>query len=312
MQETAIIKADPALQLYYQDLGQRRGNNGILSDYSVKHAAWSLARWMRFSSLQITEHTLSDLLEYKRNHPTSVDIERSVKTFALQPNLIVNSNAASCILGIFRANFAPLNVRINTHFTPPQENCTRGIFLEIFHRLTQEQQDMIQWALYFPERAKACYRIPFDDIDLSRTDYAILKCAGRIPNSNGIRNKMRVDHPGLVPIDFAQGVINNSKAAGNNCPFPTHEWLWSQISEFALREYKVRLVSNYTRKLFEWAAEESTIKPSQAAFLMGDKTKLERESVHLPLIYLPTIRPMEREQFIQNYTNSGIVKLLTL
>jgi hypothetical protein len=223
----------------------------------------------------------------------------------------MHSNQAARIQGIFRANFAPLNLRINTHFAPAEENCTKGIFTAIYQQLNQEQQDMIQWGLYVPERAKAAYRVPFPDIDLTRNDYAIVAIAGSRPNANGIRSKMRVDHPCLVPIDFAKRVIANAKAAGSNCPFPSHEWLWAQVSKFARDEFKVKLRSNYTRKLFESAAQHSKLLPSIAAFIMGDKTKLAATG-HLPLIYNPELRPMEREQFIQDYKNSGIDKLLNI
>ena len=251
-------------------------------------------------------------MHYKRTHPTNTNIELAVKTFALSPSAKYHSKQATSILGIFRANFAPLNVRINTHWAPVEENCTRGIFLEIYKHLTPEQQDMIQWGLYVPERAKAAYLVPFQDIDTTRTDFAIVRIAGQTPNASGIRSKMRVDHICLPPVAFAKRVIANAKAAGNSTPFPTHEWLWSQITTLAKTEFGVRLVSNYTRKILVAAAEDSLLEPSHAALVMGDKTKLQDEGIHLDNIYNPNLRPMERENFINHYAQSGITARLTL
>jgi hypothetical protein len=310
-QQVSILASDPAVKLYLSDLAHRRNNNGILSPGSLQMIRSSVLAFVFYSSLPITDHSISDLVQYKRDNPQSTNIELALKSFSLEPNVPMHSNQASRIQGIFRANFAPLQLRVNTHFAPAEENCTKGIFLAIYKRLTREQQDMIQWGLYVPERAKAAYRVPFQDIDVTRFDYAIVKIAGAIPNANGIRSKMRVDHPCLVPIEFAKRVIANSKAAGNNCPFPSHEWLWAQVSRFARDEFEVKLRSNYTRKLFESAAQHSTLLPSIAAFIMGDKTKLAATG-HLPLIYNPELRPMEREQFIQDYKNSGIDKLLDI
>ncbi len=303
--QTRYILDDPAVKLYNADLAQRRDNNGLLSEATIHLIVQSVKAFLRYTDLEITDRALADLVSYKRSNPASTDIELALKRFSLEPSVKAHSTQASRIQGIFRANFAPLQVRINTHFPPAEENCTKGIFTAIYHQLNQEQQDMIQWGLYVPERAKAAYRVPFADIDLTRNDYAVVAIAGLRPNANGIRSKMRVDHPCLVPIEFAKRVIANAKAAGNNCPFPSHEWLWAQVSKFARDEYKVTLRSNMTRKLFEAAAQHSTLMPSIAAFIMGDKTKLATTG-HLPLIYNPELRPMEREQFIKDYHDSGI------
>ncbi len=307
--DNTIIQQDPATNLYLRDLEQRRGNNGILGPTAARTTANAVKNFLNYTDIEITNHAIQDLVTYKRNNRNSTNIELALKSFALEPPVKHHSNLASRIQGIFRANFATLEVRINTHFTPPEENCTKGIFLEIYKHLTPEQQEMIQWGLHVPERAKAAYRVPLTDIDLSRNDFAIVKIAGAIPNANNIRSKMRVDHPCLPPIALAKRIVASANAAGRNCPFPNHEWQWSQISHFAQREYHVRLKSNYTRKLFESAAKHSTLMPSLAAFIMGDKTKLA-ETGHLPLIYDPELRPMEREQFIADYAKSGIAHLI--
>jgi len=171
--------------------------------------------------------------------------------------------------------------------------------------------NMVQWALYAPERAGCTYKTPLTDIDTTRPDYAIMQIAGETPNANGIRSKMRVSHPTLIPQPFAGRVINAAKAAQRNCPFPNYASQWKQITKFALAEYKVRLVTNYTRKYFEDAAEDSKLTPSIAAFLMGDKTKLAQTG-HMGLVYNPKLRPAEIDRLIDEYKKSGITEALTL
>ena len=209
---------------------------------------------------------------------------------------------ASCILGIFKANYAQLQTKVYNHFDPAEENCTDGIFLDIYKHLDHESQDMIQWNIYAPERAVAAYEIPFSDIDLSRADYAIL-------NMQSERTKAKVKHPCLVPIDFAKRIIYSAQAAKRTCPFPNHKSAWKKITAFAKTEYNVRLVSNRCRKFFEDKADDSTLTASIAAFLMGDKGKLNLTG-HLPLFYNMKLKFIER--IAEEYTKSNIVKILTL
>lgn len=155
-----------------------------------------------------------------------------------------------------------------------------------------------------PQRAKAAYRIPWERIDESRSDYAIAWIEPEV----GI-NKSRVKHPAFIPIQFYNRVKANAMASGRFCPFPNHESLWRTITAFAKQEYHVRLVSNYTRKFFEDKGEDSRLAPSVAAFLMGDKTKLAQTG-HLPLFYNNKLKFVER--IAQEYKQSGLEHLLDL
>ena len=144
----------------------------------------------------------------------------------------------------------------------------------------------------------------FSTFDTTRTDYAVTW----IEPTVGI-NKTRVKHPAFVPIEFFKRVRANAQAVGRDEPFINHESLWRAITKFAKEEYKVRLVSNYTRKFFEDKAEDSKIAPSVAAFMMGDKTKLAQTG-HLPQFYNNKLKFLER--MIQEYKESGLENLLNL
>ncbi|MGA2876109.1 MAG: hypothetical protein ABSE82_11300, partial [Nitrososphaerales archaeon] len=152
---------------------------------------------MDFIGWEITNHAIDDLVNHKRNNPQDMQIERALEAFSNLDNedyhLRSQRRSGTQILGIFRANFARLSLRIDHHFPPATENCTEGILREIYKRLTFEQQMMIQWQAYAPERAKAIYTIPFEDIDLSHPNYAIL-------HFKAINTKIRMAHICLMPL----------------------------------------------------------------------------------------------------------------
>jgi hypothetical protein len=185
-------------------------------------------------------------------------------------------------------NYARLDVRINTHFEPAIENCTFPTFLQIHQALTSEQRDMVQWGVYYPERATATYRIPLSDF----TKIGELAVAWVETHHPDYSNKSKVRHPAIIPWAFFEHVESRAKAAGRTCPFPNYRAEWKKITAFAKNEFNVRLVSNHTRKVFEKLAGRARLNPAAASFLMGDKTKLNNTG-HLPLIYNPDLRELE-------------------
>jgi hypothetical protein len=306
MQQDATIKQDTAMQDYFASLKTRRDNDGNVSPNTARAAVQAVRQFLTYTDLEITDHTLTDLIRAKKNNPHSSDIETTLRAFASEQPIKPHAILGALILGIFKANFAPLSLRISTHFPPAAENCTPGLFREIFSKLTDEQRAMIQWGLFNPERATAAYRTPLNDIDLSRTDYAVIKVRA---HSTDYNNKSKVEHPAFIPMWFAKPIIEQARKQGRRYPFPDHQQEWKKVTAFAKQEYGVRLVSNYTRKYFEYVAAESTLKPAYAAFLMGDKTKLAQTG-HLPQFYNIGLR--FQEELIRAYKESGIENLLII
>jgi len=307
--DNQLIDSDLAIKRYYADLGQRRGNNDILSQHSIDYTHASVKQFLRYSGIEISNHAVSDLVDYKRANPLSKDIELALADYSNEKPIKYHRGSANRILGIFRANFARLDCRISNHFTPSAENCSVGTFRVIFLHLTPLQQDLVQWGLYVPERARTAYQVPYSDIDLSRSDFAIVQLHGTTPSQMNLRTKARVDHPAFPPIDFARSCVAKAQAAGYPCMFPNHSSEWKKITTFALQEYGVQLNARYLRKLFEDTAEETSIPISVAAFIMGDKGKLARAG-HLPEHYNLKIRFMEA--MIAKYKDSGLPDLLWL
>jgi hypothetical protein len=301
----AILEQDPTVQAYHNHIRTHRDNNGYLSHETRRMVRNAIRKFALFTDLPIAADSYSKLIQFKISHPQDKQIEQKLQLFvASQPEHIKRySVLANYILGLFNANFAPLQVKISAHFPPAEENCSEGIFLEIYKRLDQETKDMIQWGQYVPERAKAAYRVSFDDIDLSRSDYAVVWI-------QATRSKTRAKHPCFVPIEFAKRIISNSKASGRKSPFPNHESLWKKVSQFAREEYKVRLVSNYLRKRYVDIAEQTTMPKSQAAFIMDDKIKIAKDGIHMDLVYGRGLRFVV--ELITNYKNASLAPKLTI
>lgn len=261
--------------------------------------------FLHYTGIATSNHAVSDLIAYKRDNPQSHDIEQALRAYSIEPPVKKRATSASRILGIFRTNYARLDLRVNTHFEPAIENCKFPIFLEIYEGLTEEQKDMVQWGTYYPERATATYKIPFSDFTKSEK-YAI---AWVQPHHKDYSNKSKVRHPAILPFAFFEKVEARAKAAGRTCPFPNYRAEWKKITKFAKDEYKVRLVANHTRKVFEKLAGRARLNPAAAAFLMGDKTKLNQTG-HLPLIYNPDLR--ELDEIIQLCERSNLFQYLDL
>ncbi|MHB1908281.1 MAG: hypothetical protein ACYCQJ_05335 [Nitrososphaerales archaeon] len=302
-QKTDILESDQAIQNYYNSIRARRGNNGYLSHNTRLQIRGTIYNFANYADLPITNTAFTNLIRFKKQNPYSTDIEQVLQRYSVEQPLQHHSSQASWILGIFKANFTPLQLRVNTHFPPAEENCSEGTFLEIYQTQDQETKDMIQWQQYVPERASASYLVPFEDIDLTRKDYAIVWIQAN-------RSKSRTKHPCFVPLQFAKRVIESAKASGRNCPFPNYQSLWKRVTIFAKEEYKVRLISHYMRKRYVDIADGTTIPKSQAAFIMGDKTKIIREGIHLDLIYGRGLRFIE--ELIKNYDASGLADALTI
>ncbi|HUK80308.1 MAG TPA: hypothetical protein VLU91_06565 [Nitrososphaerales archaeon] len=123
LQQKMLIMSDDAFVEYLNHLKTIRGNNGIVSTGSIHQSISAVRQFFRFTGIEFSETSLSKLVGYKKNNPNSRDIESALRAFSLEPPLKVSADNGLRILGIFKANFAPLQLSINTHFPPATENC---------------------------------------------------------------------------------------------------------------------------------------------------------------------------------------------
>ncbi len=250
-----------------------------------------------YGGMEVTNHAIIDLINFKRINPLSTDIEQCLQDFAAEPPIKTNAGRASRILGIFKANFARLNVSINNHFEPYEEDCSTETFLRVWEAMTEKIQDMIQWGVYYPERSSACWRIRFSEFQ-TVGDYAVAWVA---PFSDAYRNKSKVRHPAIIPLAFFEKVRLRAEMSGRGQPFPNHKSKFKYtVTPFARREFREKLVSNRGRKYFEEMADRAHVSPAISAFLVGDKTKMN-QSGHLALIYNTALRQKGLQNVITEY-----------
>ena len=295
--ENDIIDQDPAVQTYYRHCSTHRGNNGVLSPHTKEYAHSGVKQFLRYAGIELSNHAILDLVNYKRNNPLSTDIERCVQDYAAEPPIKASAGRATCILGIFKANFAKLNVSINNHFEPYEEDCSTETFIRVWEAMDEETQDLLQWGVYYPERSSACWRITFSEFQVVG-NYAVAWTAAF---SEYYRNKTKVKHPAIIPLQFYNRVKTRAEAAGRNQPFPNHKSRFKNtIAFFARKEFREKLVSNRGRKYFEEMADRAHVSPAISAFLMGDKTKMN-QSGHLALIYNTALRQKGLQNIITEY-----------
>lgn len=295
--EDARIDADPAIQSYYRHCASHRNNSGNLSPNTLKYVHYAIRPFLDYAGIKITNHAVLDLVNYKRNNPLSTDIERCLQDFAAERPIKTSAGRANCILGIFKANFARLNVSINNHFEPYEEDCSTETFLMVWEAMTEEIQDMIQWGVYYPERSSACWKIYFSEFQ-TVGNYAIAWVA---PFSEAYRNKSKVKHPAIIPFAFFEKVRLRAEMSGRDQPFPNHKSKFKYtVTPFARQEFKEKLVSNRGRKFFEEMSDRAHVSPAISAFLMGDRTKMN-QSGHLALIYNTALRQKGLQNIITEY-----------
>ena len=73
--QNAMIANDLAIKRYFKDLGSRRNNNGIVSAASIQFTYQSVKQFLAHIDVEVSDHAISDLVNYKRQNPLSDDIE---------------------------------------------------------------------------------------------------------------------------------------------------------------------------------------------------------------------------------------------
>ena len=295
--ENAIIDRDPTLQSYYRHCANHKGNAGEVSPHTITYAHAAVKQFLNYADIPLSEHALFDLITYKRNNPLSTDIEQCDQDYVAEPPIKAHAGMANCIIGIFRANFARLNVSVNNHFESNEEDCSTEAFFKVWEAMNEETQDLIQWGVYHPERPSACGKIRFFEFQ-TIGNYAVAWLAA---HSECYRNKSKVKHPAIVPLAFFNEVKAKAQATGRDQPFPNYASIFKyRIIPLARQEFKEKLVSNRGPKIFEEMADKARMSPAISAFLMGDKTKMN-QSGHLALIYNTVLRQKGIQNIISEY-----------
>lgn len=280
-----IVEEDPALQNYYDYLKQRGKNHGRLSNGTRKLTRRAVVHFLHFCNLEITNHTLSDLIETKQANPNNFEIEKALRKYCYSTpkTPITRTNEASYICSIFnRGNFTPLKIHINTHYAPEKTEIPEAIIKAIYREVTPELQIIQELEAYLGERRRAIGYLKLTDFNLEiNPDYAVAFFDGEY-------TKGHIRHFSICPQQTALKAIKLAHKTGREFIFPNYETLWKKIKNYALKKYHVHYTSHYLRIRFETIADDTGISMNKVSYLMGgtphtpDTTKL----AHLPEHYL--------------------------
>ncbi|MDV3293730.1 MAG: hypothetical protein LYZ70_05615 [Nitrososphaerales archaeon] len=196
------------------------------------------------------------------------------------------------ILGIFRRNFAPLEMHVHvssdSKTIPISEPTLRAIRLD--DELTQEEQDAIDLMTYGAERRHALNSLPLGNVHLvESSNVALLDIPAQLAK-NGL------NHPSIIPKDLAERLLERATKLDYDQLQPNYRTLWRRITKLAASRYNVKLTSHYFRKRFETIAERipaNEMNPNHWIVLMGSKPTLG----HMPEIY----SLMENRELINEY-----------
>jgi hypothetical protein len=184
------------------------------------------------------------------------------------------------MLGIFRRNFAPLELHIhvtnNGKTVPISEPTLRAIRLD--NDLTQDEQDAMDLMAYGAERRNALCNLPLENVHfVENSNVAMLDIPARL-------SKTGQPHASIIPKELAERLLEKATKNSYQELIPNYRTIWRRITRLAASKYKVKLTSHYFRKRFETIAERipsSEMNPNHWLILMGSKPTLG----HMPDIY---------------------------
>ncbi len=228
----------------------------------------------------VSTTAMQELIDFKRNNPKDNSLERHLKLWKAEATSSAVPNDIARILGIFRRNFAQLEMHIHVpgqgNTIPISEPILRAIRLD--SELTAEEGDAIDLMAYGAERRQALNLLPLENVHLiENSSIALLYIPSRL-------SKTATAHPSFIPKDLAERLLEKATRLGYECLAPNYVTIWKRITKLAASKYKVRLTSHYFRKRFETIAERipaNEMSPNHWMILMGSKPTLG----HMPDIY---------------------------
>ncbi len=162
-------------------------------------------RFLKLLGKPITTTAFQELVDFKRNNPKDTSFERQLKLWKAEKSL--NQENISRILGIFRRNFAPLEMHIHVssdHKTIPiSEPTPRAIRLD--DSLTADEQDAIDLMAYGAERRTALNRLPLTAVHLiENSNVAVLDIPAQLAK-NGL------NHPSIILKELAERLLDKAR-----------------------------------------------------------------------------------------------------
>jgi hypothetical protein len=275
--ERQPIENDPAFKTYIAKLNKPEKQLPRKQYFDCIAAAYY---FLKSYGKPITDHTLSDLTKQKEDDPEDMTTEKALTIFKSTPPTRTNTPRASRMVGLFKANFVPLNVHIWVRSGSPSKPVAESILRAIRQdsELQQIHCDLIDLMAYSGERIQALAMTPPEDITfIEETNTAII-------NMRASRSKTATEHPTCITKDLAERLLQRAQEYGYPVILPTYDSLFRTVTKLSEKKYEIHFTSHYLRKRYETICETvpaNEVNPNHWLILMGDKPSYG----HRPRIY---------------------------
>lgn len=272
------ISKDLAVRTYLADLSK---TGKPTSENSRKATLLSCRKFLEQTKRPITETAMQELVQFKRDNPRNTTIEQELKLWKAEANSPSTQVYIAMILGVFRRNYARLELTIHVEGSgsktiPIKEPILRAIRQD--EQLSEQHKDEMDLMAFSGERRQAINTTPIENVHLvDGTESAIIDVPACV-------SKTATRHPCIIPKDLAERLLERAQRLGYKVLNPNHGSLWREITRLARRKHNVLLTSHYMRKRFETLAERipsTDMNPNHWVILMGSKPSLG----HMPDIY---------------------------
>ncbi len=176
-----ILAEDKAVRFYLASLADSEGNT---SYSTTRGALYACFHFLKFLHKPITDRAIYDLVQMKRQNPTNTNLEESLTIFKGLKPAPMHRQRTTFILGIFRRNFARLqmsiHIKANSTTIPIKEGILRAIYAD--PTLTDEHRQAIDLMAYGAERIQAklyaptCTNLASKSIKSRRRTRANISC----------------------------------------------------------------------------------------------------------------------------------------
>jgi hypothetical protein len=272
------ISKDLTVRTYLADLSKA---GKPTSENSKKAILLACRKFLEQTKRPIRESIMQELVQFKQDNPKDTTIEQELKLWKAEANSRSTQVYVAMILGLFRRNYARLNLTIHVegsgnHTIPIKEPILRAIRQD--EQLSEQHKDEIDLMAYSGERRQAINMTPIENVHLvDGTESALIDVPANV-------SKTATRHPCIIPKELAERLLERAQRLGYKVLNPNHGSLWREITRLSKRKYNVLLTSHYMRKRFETLAERipsTEMNPNHWVILMGSKPTLG----HMPDIY---------------------------
>jgi len=161
--ERRPVEKDPEFKAYIAKLDRPEKPLARANYLDCLRAAYALLKSM---GIPITDHSIADLVKRKEKNPRDMSIEKALMVLKSTPSVRTTTVHASRMVGLFKANFVPLNLHIwvksGRPTKPIQESVLRAIRQD--PKLQQMHYDLLDLMAYSGERIQALAKTPPRDI----------------------------------------------------------------------------------------------------------------------------------------------------